>query len=79
LLDEPSQGLSPILVEQMFATIQRLARERDIGILLVEQSTTRTLNIAAYCYVMEGGQIALEGIAASLAGNPRIQALYLGA
>ena len=59
LLDEPSQGLSPILVEQMFATIQRLARERDIGILLVEQSTMHALNIAAYCYVMEGGQIAL--------------------
>jgi branched-chain amino acid transport system ATP-binding protein len=77
LLDEPSMGLSPILVEQILAAITAL-RERGVTILLVEQNVTAALAIADRAYVIETGRIALEGPANELAQDPRVRAAYLG-
>jgi len=78
LLDEPSLGLAPLLVAEIFAIIQRLRAELGTTILIVEQNARQALEIADYAYVMEGGRIVLEGPAAQLATNPDIQEFYLG-
>ncbi len=78
LLDEPSLGLSPRLVEEIFGIIRRLRDERGITVLLVEQNARQALGIADYGYVMEGGKIVMEGTAAALEGNPDIKEFYLG-
>jgi len=78
LLDEPSMGLSPKLVEEVFATIARLKAQR-ITMLLVEQFAQAALEVADYGYVMENGRIAAEGPAAQLAHDPAVKAAYLGA
>jgi branched-chain amino acid transport system ATP-binding protein len=77
LLDEPSMGLAPRLVEQLFAEILRM---KDLGltVLLVEQNATATLGIADRAYVMEAGEIILEGLAADLRHNPEVKRAYLG-
>lgn len=77
LLDEPSLGLAPKLIQLMFETIQRLNRE-GLTILLVEQNAYQALHIAHRGYVLETGRIALAGPAAQLAANPHIKAAYLG-
>jgi branched-chain amino acid transport system ATP-binding protein len=78
MLDEPSLGLAPLLVGEIFAIIQRLATELSTTILIVEQNARRALEIADHAYVMETGRIVLEGPAAELADNPDVQEFYLG-
>ena len=77
ILDEPSLGLSPLLVEEMFALIGRLNQE-GLAILLVEQNVVQSLAIAHRAYVLENGRIALSGNAADLAQNPDLRKSYLG-
>jgi branched-chain amino acid transport system ATP-binding protein len=77
VLDEPSMGLAPLVVRAIFTIIQRL-RDQGMGILLVEQNARQTLKIADRAYVLESGSILLEGPAADLARDPRVQSAYLG-
>ncbi len=77
ILDEPSLGLSPRLVEDMFALIKRL-RDAGLAILLVEQNVVQSLTIADRAYVLENGAIALAGTAADLLNNPELRRSYLG-
>jgi branched-chain amino acid transport system ATP-binding protein len=77
LLDEPSMGLAPILVERIFEIIQAIHRE-GTTILLVEQNARMALEVSDHAYVLERGRIVLEGPARELAADPRVQAAYLG-
>ncbi len=78
LFDEPSMGLSPLLVEQMFGIIERLHREQKITILLVEQNVQLALAVSSYGYILENGEISLHGPAARLAGDEAVRRAYLG-
>jgi len=78
LLDEPSLGLAPMLVEEIFDIVQRMNRQENLTVLLVEQNATLALAIAEHGYVMENGRIVLEGSAASLRDNADIKEFYLG-
>jgi branched-chain amino acid transport system ATP-binding protein len=77
LLDEPSMGLAPVLVDQIFDTLVALRRD-GLTILLVEQNVAAALAIADRAYVLETGRIALSGEAAVLANDPRVRETYLG-
>ena len=77
LLDEPSLGLAPRLVREIYLIIADLKRT-GVSMLLVEQNARAALQVADYGYVLETGEIALEGAAAELAGNPRVVETYLG-
>ncbi len=77
LLDEPSMGLAPRLVEQVFTEIRKL-RDAGMTVLLVEQNAIATLRIADRAYVMETGEILLEGKALDLLHNPEVKRAYLG-
>jgi len=77
LLDEPSMGLAPKLVAQVFAEIVKM-KESGLTVLLVEQNARSTLRIADRAYVMEGGEIMLEGRAGDLLHNPEVKRAYLG-
>lgn len=77
LLDEPSMGLAPILVEQIFEVIQSI-NEQGVSILLVEQNAQMALSIADRAYVLETGTVALSGAAETLMENPEVKAAYLG-
>jgi len=77
LLDEPSMGLAPVIVQEVFRTIQRLKQE-GMTMLLVEQFAKAALAVADYAYVMERGRIALEGSPAELRKDERMIAAYLG-
>jgi branched-chain amino acid transport system ATP-binding protein len=77
LMDEPSMGLAPLVVEQVFETIQAINRD-GTTVLLVEQNALMALEIADYAYVMEHGSIALEGKGSVLAQDERVIELYLG-
>ena len=78
LLDEPSMGLSPLLVGEVFGIIRRLNRELGITILLVEQNARMALKAADYGYIMENGKVVLDGTAADLANNEDVKEFYLG-
>ena len=78
LLDEPSMGLSPVLVKEIFSVIQRINAEEKTSILLVEQNARAALNIAEYGYVMENGRVVMDGPAEKLSGNEDIKEFYLG-
>ena len=78
LLDEPSLGLAPRLVREVFATLERL-RGGGMTILLVEQNARLALRLAHRAYVLEGGRITLDGPASALADDPAVRAAYLGA
>jgi branched-chain amino acid transport system ATP-binding protein len=78
LLDEPSQGLAPRIVEQIFETIDRIRRERRLTILLVEQRVVEALELCDRGYVLETGRVALAGSHDALLGDPRVQRAYLG-
>ena len=78
LLDEPSLGLSPMLVQEIFGIVRRLRDEQGITVLLVEQNARQALAIADYGYVMENGKIVMEGTAPVLQGNPDVKEFYLG-
>jgi branched-chain amino acid transport system ATP-binding protein len=77
LLDEPSMGLAPRLVEEIFSTIERL-KAANITMLLVEQFAAAALEVADYGYVMENGRLTMSGPAAALRNDPAVQAAYLG-
>ncbi len=77
MLDEPSLGLAPLVVKDIFSTIERL-RKDGVSILLVEQNARAALQVADYGYVLETGAIALEGVASKLADDPRVIETYLG-
>ncbi len=77
LLDEPSLGLSPIMVQQVAHIIARI-RQTGIGILLVEQNSVMAFRLADYVYVLEIGKVFLEGIAGELLHHPRVKEAYLG-
>ena len=78
MLDEPSMGLSPILVDQIFEIIKEL-HEQGTTILLVEQNAKKSLSIADRAYVLETGRITMEGKASDLMNDPRVKKAYLGA
>jgi branched-chain amino acid transport system ATP-binding protein len=77
ILDEPSLGLSPLLVEELFALIGRIAAE-GLAVMLVEQNVVQSLELASRAYVLENGLVAMSGDAASLARDPELQKTYLG-
>jgi len=78
LLDEPSLGLAPILVESIFEIIQRINRDEGTTILLVEQNARLALSVADHGYVMEGGRVVMEGTADELRTNEDVKEFYLG-
>jgi branched-chain amino acid transport system ATP-binding protein len=78
LLDEPSLGLAPRLVEEIAGVIRRLKDERGLTVLLVEQNAAMALDVADHGYVMENGRIVLEGAAESLRRNADVKEFYLG-
>jgi branched-chain amino acid transport system ATP-binding protein len=78
LLDEPSMGLAPLMVQEIFRKLKELNR-RGLTIFLVEQNVRQALRIADYAYVMENGEIVLSGTSAALLDNPKVIEAYLGA
>jgi branched-chain amino acid transport system ATP-binding protein len=78
LLDEPSMGLAPMLVAEIFDIVGRLNREEGVAVLLAEQNATMALRFAQYGYVMENGRIVLDGDAKTIAENEDIKEFYLG-
>jgi branched-chain amino acid transport system ATP-binding protein len=77
LLDEPSMGLAPVLVDLIFETIERI-RDQGVTVLVVEQNALAALEIADYAYVLESGHLAMQGEAAKLLDDPSVTAAYLG-
>jgi len=78
MLDEPSLGLAPMLIDQIFDIIRQMNREEGVAVLLVEQNANEALLHADRGYVLENGRITLSGTAADLARNPRVIEAYLG-
>jgi branched-chain amino acid transport system ATP-binding protein len=78
MLDEPSLGLAPIVIEQVFDKILELNRRTGLGVLLVEQNSAMALEIATRAFVLETGTITLSGPSAMLADDPRVREAYLG-
>jgi branched-chain amino acid transport system ATP-binding protein len=78
LLDEPSMGLAPQLVEEIFAIVARLNAEAGVTFLLAEQNTNVALRYAGYGYILENGRVVLDGAAANLRGNEDVKEFYLG-
>lgn len=77
LLDEPSMGIAPLIVREIFNVINTL-NESGTTILLVEQNARAALKVANHCYVLERGRVVLEGLAAELLDNPKVKEAYLG-
>ena len=78
LLDEPSLGLSPVLVETIFEIIARINAERGVSMLLVEQNASIALAVAHYGYIMETGKVVIDNTAEKLAADPDVREFYLG-
>jgi branched-chain amino acid transport system ATP-binding protein len=78
LLDEPSLGLSPLLVEEIFEIIRRINREERTTLLLVEQNAHLALSVASHGYVLEGGKVVLDGPVERLRQDRDVQEFYLG-
>jgi branched-chain amino acid transport system ATP-binding protein len=78
MLDEPSLGLAPLLVKEIFENIHRINQEMDTTILLVEQNAKMALEISNYAYIMESGKIVLEGPSEELKNNPDVKEFYMG-
>lgn len=78
LLDEPSMGLAPLIVEEIFNIVKRIRDEQGASFLLVEQNAVAALSIADHGYVMENGKIVLDGPADKLMDNPDVKEFYLG-
>lgn len=77
MFDEPSLGLSPILVQHTFAIIRRI-HAQGLPILLVEQNVKMALDVSARGYILENGEMKLQGAAGELASNPLVREAYLG-
>ena len=78
LLDEPSMGLAPQLVAEIFRIVKELNSNEDVSILLAEQNTNVALRNADYGYIIETGKVMLDGTAESLLNNDQVKELYLG-
>jgi len=78
MLDEPSLGLAPMLVTEIFDIIKRINREEEVSILLVEQNALMALTVAEYGYIMENGKIVLDGSSRKLMDNEDVKEFYLG-
>jgi branched-chain amino acid transport system ATP-binding protein len=78
LLDEPSMGLAPQLVEQIFGIVKRLNEEQGVTFLLAEQNTNVALRFAHYGYILESGRVVMDGPGAELRENPDVKEFYLG-
>ncbi len=78
MLDEPSLGIAPLLVETIFARLVDLNKERGMTILLVEQNASLALKVSSHAYVMETGRIHLEGTSSEIKNRPEIRSAYLG-
>ena len=79
MLDEPSLGLAPMLVKEIFSIIRKINQEEKTTILLVEQNANLALSIADYGYIMENGRIVLDGEPNKLKANEDVKRFYLGA
>ena len=79
LLDEPSLGLAPLVFTQVFELVRKLNQDRQMTIVLVEQNASVALRMADYAYVLENGQIVIEGTGDELLHDPKVKAAYLGA
>ncbi len=79
MLDEPSLGLAPMLVDEIFDIIVRINAEAGVSILLVEQNAAAALEVSHHAYLIEQGRVVMSGAAAELARNPDVQEFYLGA
>lgn len=79
LLDEPSLGLAPLVVEDIFSIIARINKEQNVAILVVEQNARVALGVAHYGYIMENGRIVISGPTEKLTNDPDVQRFYLGA
>ncbi len=78
LLDEPSMGLAPQLVEEIFEIVKRLNAEQNLSVLLAEQNTNMALKYATYGYILENGRVVMDGEAKSLRENEDVREFYLG-
>jgi branched-chain amino acid transport system ATP-binding protein len=78
MLDEPSLGLAPLLVKEIFANIEAINRDMNTTILVVEQNAKIALAISDYAYIMESGRIVLEGTSKELQENPDVKEFYMG-
>jgi branched-chain amino acid transport system ATP-binding protein len=78
LMDEPSMGLSPLLVKEVFSIIRRINRDLGVTILLVEQNARAALSVASYGYIMEQGKVVLDGTSEELRDNEDVKEFYLG-
>lgn len=78
MLDEPSLGLAPLIVQEIFGIIKRINQEENTTILLVEQNARLALDVADYAYIMENGRIVLEGDPMVLGENADVREFYLG-
>jgi branched-chain amino acid transport system ATP-binding protein len=78
LLDEPSMGLAPQIVEEIFDIVRTLNRDEKVSILLAEQNTMAALRHADYGYILENGRVVMDGDAATLAANEDVKEFYLG-
>ncbi|HMN80539.1 MAG TPA: ABC transporter ATP-binding protein [Burkholderiaceae bacterium] len=79
LLDEPSLGLAPLVVRDIFEIVARINREQQVAILVVEQNAHVALGVAHYAYIMENGRIVIDGPTGRLLNDPDVQRFYLGA
>ena len=78
MMDEPSLGLAPLIIKDIFAIIQRVNAEDKLPVLLIEQNANFALKVADYAYVLETGTIQLEGAGTELLRNEKVKELYLG-
>jgi branched-chain amino acid transport system ATP-binding protein len=78
LLDEPSMGLAPQLVEEIFEIVKRLNAEQGLSVLLAEQNTNMALKYATYGYILENGRVVMDGEAKALRENEDVREFYLG-
>ena len=78
LLDEPSMGLAPQLVEEIFEIVRELNRKEGVSFLLAEQNTNVALRFADHGYILESGRVVMDGPAADLRENPDVKEFYLG-
>ncbi len=78
MFDEPSLGLAPVIVDEMFDVILRINREKKLPVLLVEQNAFAALSISGRCYVLENGVVMAEGDSRELMDSPDIKKAYLG-
>ena len=78
MLDEPSLGLAPLLVDEIFDIVRRINTEAGLSVLLVEQNAVAALGIAHNAYLIENGRVVMAGSAESLSRNPDMQEFYLG-